>query len=207
MIKQEAEAKTALATDVLLALEELQKVVDKKQDVVMGCAPYTAILWSDGRLRYKSYFKPDEMTWTDGLLIGGIGKQTRESTWHDRIVPRLDQEGLDKISRAWVSALTGLESRQVSIDLANGSIPAHYSIEGLEINPAIFVGEFFDQPADPTDEAYLDLLETQLETLMAPLSDPGLSLEQARDFCGQVWRQQPARDGPDCRHRLARWQA
>ena len=48
MIKQEAAAKTALATDVLLALEELQKVVDSKQNVRLPGVMYTAILWRDG---------------------------------------------------------------------------------------------------------------------------------------------------------------
>lgn len=72
MIKHEDTAQTALTTDVFLALEQLQEVVDEKRDVVMGCAPYTAILWRDGELHYKSYFDPDEMTWTDGLLIGII---------------------------------------------------------------------------------------------------------------------------------------
>lgn len=187
MIKHEGTAQTALATDVFLALEQLQEVVDKQQDVVMGCVPYTAIIWRDGRLHYKSYFDPEGMTWTDGLLIGAIA--SREVDWHDRIVTRLDQEGLDQISKAWVSALTGLESRQVSIDLANGRIPANYGVEGLKINPAIFVGEFIDLPAASTDEDYLDLLESQLETLLAPLSDPDLSLQQVEDFTDDLWFQ------------------
>lgn len=185
MIKHEGTVQTALTTDVFLALEQLQEVVDEKRDVVMGCAPYTAILWRDGELHYKSYFDPEGMTWTAGLLIGAIA--SREVDWHDRIVTRLDQEGLDQISKAWVSALTGLESRQVSIDLANGRIPAHYGVEGLEINPAIFVGEFFDQSAAATDEDYLDLLESQLETFLAPLSDPSLCLEQVESFTHDLW--------------------
>lgn len=188
MIKHEGTAQTALATDVFLALEQLQEVVDKQQDVVMGCAPYTAILWRDGELHYKSYFDPDEMTWTDGLLIGIIAN-TKVVDWHDRIVTKLDQDGLDQISRAWVSALTGLESRQVSIDLANGRIPANYGVEGLKINPATFVGEFVDLPEAATDEDYLDLLESQLETLLAPLSDPGLSWQQVEDFTDDLWFQ------------------
>lgn len=189
MIKHECTAKTALATDVFLALEQLQKVVDEQRDVRMGCAPYTAILWSDGELHYSSYFEPEEMTWTDGLLIGAI--VGRDVTWHDRIVHRLDQEGLDAISRAWVSALTGLESRQVSIDLANGRIPARYGVEGLEINPATFVGEFvdLDLSEDATAEDYLDLLESQLEALLAPLSDPSLYLKQVEDFADDLWFQ------------------
>lgn len=188
MIKHEDTAQTALTTDVFLALEQLQEVVDKQQDVVMGCAPYTAILWRDGELHYKSYFDPDEMTWTDGLLIGIIAN-TKVVDWHDRIVTKLDQDGLDQISRAWVSALTGLESRQVSIDLANGRIPANYGVEGLKINPATFVGEFVDLPEAATDEDYLDLLESQLETLLAPLSDPGLSWQQVEDFTDDLWFQ------------------
>lgn len=188
MIKHEDTAQTALTTDVFLALEQLQEVVDEKRDVVMGCAPYTAILWRDGELHYKAYFDPDEMTWTDGLLIGIIAS-TKVVDWHDRIVTELDQDGLDKISRAWVSALTGLESRQVSIDLANGRIPANYGVEGLKINPATFVGEFVDLPEAATDEDYLDLLESQLETLLAPLSDPGLSWQQVEDFTDDLWFQ------------------
>ena len=186
MIKHEDTAQTALTTDVFLALEQLQEVVDEKRDVVMGCAPYTAILWCDGELHYKSYFDPDEMTWTDGLLIGIIAS-TKVVDWHDRIVTELDQDGLDKISRAWVSALTGLESRQVSIDLANGRIPANYGVEGLKINPATFVGEFIDLPEAATDEDYLDLLESQLEALLVPLSDPSLCLEQVESFTHDLW--------------------
>ena len=153
---QSGTAQTALATDAFLALEQLQGVVDEKRDVVMGCAPYTAILWRNGELHYGAYFEPDEMTWTDGLLIGLIAR-TKVVDWHDRIVTELDQDGLDKISRSWVSALTGLESRQVSIDLANGRIPANYGVEGLKINPATFVGEFVDLPEAATAEDYLDL--------------------------------------------------
>ena len=186
MIKHEDTAQTALTTDVFLALEQLQEVVDEKRDVVMGCAPYTAILWRDGELHYKSYFDPDEMTWTDGLLIGIIAS-TKVVDWHDRIVTELDQDGIDKISRAWVSALTGLESRQVSIDLANGRIPANYGVEGLKINPATFVGEFVDLPEAATDEDYLDLLESQLEALLVPLSDPSLCLEQVESFTHDLW--------------------
>jgi hypothetical protein len=186
MIKHEGTVQTALTTDVFLALEQLQEVVDEKRDVVMGCAPYTAILWRDGELHYKSYFDPDEMTWTDGLLIGIIAS-TKVVDWHDRIVTELDQDGLDKISRAWVSALTGLESRQVSIDLANGRIPANYGVEGLKINPATFVGEFVDLPEAATDEDYLDLLESQLEALLVPLSDPSLCLEQVESFTHDLW--------------------
>jgi hypothetical protein len=186
MIKHEGTVQTALTTDVFLALEQLQEVVDEKRDVVMGCAPYTAILWRDGELHYKSYFDPDEMTWTDGLLIGIIAS-TKVVDWHDRIVTELDQDGLDKISRAWVSALTGLESRQVSIDLANGRIPANYGVEGLKINPATFVGEFVDLPEAATDEDYLDLLESQLEALLVPLSDPSLYLKQVEDFADDLW--------------------
>ena len=185
MIKHEGTAQTALGTDVFLALEQLQEVVDKNQDVVMGCAPYTAILWRDGELHYGAYFEPYEMTWTDGLLIGAIA--SREVDWHDRIVTELNQDGLDKISRSWVSALTGLESRQVSIDLANGRIPARYGIDGLKINPATFVGEFVDLSKAPTAEDYMDMLESQLEALLAPLSDPGLYLKQVEDFAHDLW--------------------
>lgn len=186
MIKHEDTAQTALTTDVFLALEQLQDVVDEKRDVVMGCAPYTAILWRDGELHYKSYFDPDEMTWTDGLLIGIIAS-TEVVDWHDCIVTELDQDGLDKISRAWVSALTGLESGQVSIDLAKGRIPANYGVEGLKINPAAFVGTFVDLPEAATDEDYLDLLESQLEALLVPLSDPSLCLEQVESFTHDLW--------------------
>lgn len=185
MIKHEGTAQTALGTDVFLALEQLQEVVDKNQDVVMGCAPYTAILWRDGELHYGAYFEPYEMTWTDGLLIGAIA--SREVDWHDRIVTELNQDGLDKISRSWVSALTGLESRQVSIDLANGRIPARYGIDGLKINPATFVGEFVDLSEAPTAEDYMYMLESQLEALLAPLSDPGLYLKQVEDFAHDLW--------------------
>lgn len=186
MIKHEGTAQTALATDVFLALEQLQEVVDEKRDVVIGCAPYTAILWLDGELHYGAYFEPDEMNWTDGLLIGLI-TSTKVVDWHDHIVQRLDQDGLDKISRAWVSALTGLESRQVSIDLANGRIPANYGVEGLKINPATFVGEFVDLPEANTAEDYLDLLESQLEALLAPLSDPSMYLEHVESFAHDLW--------------------
>ena len=55
MIKQEAAVKTALATDVLPALEELQKVVDSKQNVRLPGVMYTAILWRDGKIHYKGY--------------------------------------------------------------------------------------------------------------------------------------------------------
>ena len=185
MIKHEGTAQTALGTDVFLALEQLQEVVDKNQDVVMGCAPYTAILWRDGELHYGAYFEPYEMTWTDGLLIGAIA--SREVDWHDRIVTELNQDGLDKISRSWVSALTGLESRQVSIDLANGRIPARYGIDGLKINPATFVGKFVDLSEAPTAEDYMYMLESQLEALLAPLSDPGLYLKQVEDFAHDLW--------------------
>ena len=186
MIKHEGTAQTALGTDVFLALEQLQEVVDKNQDVVMGCAPYTAILWRDGELHYGAYFNPYEMTWTDGLLIGAIA--SREVDWHDRIVTELNQDGLDKISRSWVSALTGLESYQVSVDLANGRIPARYGIDGLKINPATFVGEFVDLSEAPAAEDYMDMLESQLEALLAPLSDPGLYLKQVEDFGEEMWR-------------------
>ena len=200
MIKHEGTAQTALGTDVFLALEQLQEVVDKNQDVVMGCAPYTAILWRDGELHYGAYFGPYEMTWTDGLLIGAIA--SREVDWHDRIVTELNQDGLDKISRSWVSALTGLESYQVSVDLANGRIPARYGIDGLKINPATFVGEFVDlseaptaedymdmfESQLPTAEDYMDMFESQLEVLLAPLSDPGLYLKQVEDFVEELWR-------------------
>lgn len=186
MIKHEGTAQTALATDVFLALEQLQGVVDEKRDVVMGCAPYTAILWRNGELHYGAYFEPDEMTWTDGLLIGLIAR-TKVVDWHDRIVTELDQDGLDKISRSWVSALTGLESRQVSIDLANGRIPANYGVEGLKINPTTFVGEFVDLSEAATAEDYLDLLESQLEALLAPLSDPSLYLEHVEAFAHDLW--------------------
>lgn len=185
MIKQEAAVKTALATDVLLALEELQRVVDAKQNVRLPGVMYTAILWRDGKLHYKGYLDADQMIWTDGLFIGAISRL--EVTWHDRIVPKLDQEWLDQISQVWFSALTGLESNVVSTDLAIGRIPAHYGIEGLKINPGRFVVEFAYLSEVNADECYVDLMETQLETLMAPLSDPGLSLEQARDFCDQLW--------------------
>ena len=183
---QSGTAQTALATDAFLALEQLQGVVDEKRDVVMGCAPYTAILWRNGELHYGAYFEPDEMTWTDGLLIGLIAR-TKVVDWHDRIVTELDQDGLDKISRSWVSALTGLESRQVSIDLANGRIPANYGVEGLKINPATFVGEFVDLPEAATAEDYLDLLESQLEALLAPLSDPSMYLEHVESFTHDLW--------------------
>ena len=149
-------------------------------------ATYTAIIWRDGRLHYKSYFYPEQMTWTNGLLIGAIA--TREVTWHNRIVPGLDQAGLDKIREAWLSALTGLESYQVSVDLANGRIPARYGIDGLKINPATFVGEFVDLSEAPTAEDYMDMLESQLEALLAPLSDPGLYLKQVEDFGEELWR-------------------
>ena len=186
MIKHEGTAQTDLATDVFLALEQLQEVVNKTQDVVTGCVPITAIIWRDGRLHYKSYFDQEDMIWTDGLLIGAIA--SREVDWHDRIVTELDQEGLDKISKAWASALTGLESRQVSIDLANGRIPVHYGIEGLEVNPATFVDEFLDLPeAHKYEEGYLDLLESQLEALLAPLSDPSLSWQQVKGFADDLW--------------------
>lgn len=175
---------------MFLALEHLQEVVDEKRDVVMGCAPYTAILWRNGEMHYGAYFEPDEMTWTDGLLIGLIAS-TKVVDWHDRILTEMDQDGLDKISRSWVSALTGLESRQVSIDLANGRISAHYGIEGIEINPATFVGEFVDLDLSEaaTAEDYLDLLESQLEALLAPLSDPSLYLKQVEDFTDDLWFQ------------------
>lgn len=62
MIKHEGTAQTALATDVFLALEQIQDVVDEKRDVVMGCAPYTAILWRNGELHYGAYFEPDDIT-------------------------------------------------------------------------------------------------------------------------------------------------
>ena len=186
MIKHEGTAQTALATDVFLALEQLQEVVDEKRDVVMECAPYTAILWRDGELHYGAYFEPDEMTWTDGLLIGLIA--SREFDRYDRIVPGLDQAGLDKIREAWLSALTGLESYQVSVDLANGRIPSRYGIDGLKINPATFVGEFVDLSEAPTAEDYMDMLESQLEALLAPLSDPGLYLKQVGDFGEELWR-------------------
>lgn len=173
---------------MFLALEHLQEVVDEKRDVVMGCAPYTAILWRNGEMHYGAYFEPDEMTWTDGLLIGLIAS-TKVVDWHDRILTEMDQDGLDKISRSWVSALTGLESRQVSIDLANGRISAHYGIEGIEINPETFVGEFVDLPEAAKAEDYLDLLESQLEALLAPLSDPSLYLKQVEDFTDDLWFQ------------------
>ena len=202
MIKQEAAVKTALATDVLLALEELQKVVDSKQNVRLPGVNCTAIIWLDGKLHYKAYLDADKMIWTDGLFIGAISRlkvtwhdrivprldQSRlKVTWHDRIVPRLDQECLDKISQAWFSALTGLASNVVSTDLAIGRIPAHYGIDGVEINPGRFVFEFAYLSEVNADEAYVDLMEAQLETLLAPLSDPDLSLEQARDLCDELW--------------------
>ena len=162
--------------------------MDEKRDVVMGCAPYTAILWRNGEMHYGAYFEPDEMTWTDGLLIGLIAS-TKVVDWHDRILTEMDQDGLDKISRSWVSALTGLESRQVSIDLANGRIPANYGVEGLKIDPETFVGEFVDLPEAAKAEDYLDLLESQLEALLAPLSDPSLYLKQVEDFTDDLWFQ------------------
>ena len=125
------------------------------------------------------------MIWTDGLFIGAISRL--EVTWHDRIVPKLDQEWLDQISQVWLSALTGLASNVISTDLAIGRIPAHYGIEGLKINPGRFVVEFAYLSEVNAADDYVDLMEAQLEALMAPLSDPGLSLEQARDFCDQLW--------------------
>ena len=189
MIKQEAAVKTALATDVLLALEELQKVVDSKQNVRLPGVMYTAILWRDGKIHYKGYLDDDQMIWTDGLFIGAISRL--EVAWHDRIVPKLDQEWLDQISKVWFSALTGLASNVISTDLAIGRIPAHYGIEGLKINPGRFVVEFAYLSEVNADEAYVDLMETQLETLLAPLRDPGLSLDQVRDFCDRLWTDNP----------------
>lgn len=193
MIKQEAAAKTALVTDVLLALEQLQKAVGEKREFMLPGATYTGIIWRDGRIHYKSYFSPLDMTWPDGLLIGAIAKQASDANWHDRIVLGLDQKGIDRIRQAWASALTGRESYHVSVDLANGRIPAHYRMDGLKINPAIFVdefvdqGEFIDPPKAATSEDYLDLLGSQLETLLAPLSDPGLTFEQVEDFSSDLW--------------------
>ena len=185
MIKQGAAEKTALATDLLLALEELQRVVDAKQNVRLPGVMYTAILWRDGKLHYKGYLDADQMIWTDGLFIGAISRL--EVNWHDRIVPKLDQEWLDQISQVWFSALTGLASEVISTDLAIGRIPAHYGIDGMEITPGRFVVEFAYLSEVNADEAYVDLMEVQLETLLAPLSDPDLSLEQARDFCDELW--------------------
>lgn len=160
-------------------------MVDAKQNVSLLGVNCTAIIWLDGKLHYKAYLDADKMIWTDGLFIGAISRL--KVTWHDRIVPRLDQECLDKISQAWFSALTGLASNVVSTDLAIGRIPAHYGIDGVEINPGRFVFEFAYLSEVNADEAYVDLMEAQLETLLAPLSDPDLSLEQARDFCDELW--------------------
>lgn len=46
-----------------------------------------------------------------------------------------------------------------------------------------FTGELVDLTEAPTDEEdYLDLLESQLEALLAPLSAPSLSWQQVEDF-------------------------
>ena len=179
--------KPSLAVEVFLALDELQTLGPRLQQVASLGSSNTAIIWRDGKLCYEGFEEIEQVNFAGGIMIGSVGIAPNQTfIWPLNTSVDISDPS-QPLREVWTDLLTGKRSELAGLMLGAGAIPADYDLGELSIDAGSFVLATDGVDEDKMSENYVRIFESQLEELCAPLAITGLNSVKVGAIADQIW--------------------